>query len=86
MALEAGTKLGPYEILSPIGAGGMVGAKGRTPLRDVQLQPHRQRLRRLPGVRHTVRAHGRRRTPQGRIEQFFSYPSSFLSVLSVSLW
>ncbi len=23
MALEAGTKLGPYEILSPIGAGGM---------------------------------------------------------------
>ncbi len=23
MALEAGTKLGPYEILSPLGAGGM---------------------------------------------------------------
>ena len=36
MALEAGTKLGPYEILSPLGAAGMVGAKGRTPMRDVQ--------------------------------------------------
>ncbi len=24
MAIEAGTKLGPYEIRSPIGAGGMV--------------------------------------------------------------
>ena len=24
MALGAGTKLGPYEILSPLGAGGMV--------------------------------------------------------------
>ncbi len=23
MTLEAGTKLGPYEILSPLGAGGM---------------------------------------------------------------
>ncbi len=23
MALEAGTKLGPYEIIAPIGAGGM---------------------------------------------------------------
>jgi hypothetical protein len=23
MSLEAGTKLGPYEILAPIGAGGM---------------------------------------------------------------
>lgn len=30
MALEAGTKLGPYEILSPLGAGGMGEVKRRT--------------------------------------------------------
>ena len=31
MALSAGTRLGPYEILEPLGAGGMRAAKLRLP-------------------------------------------------------
>ena len=34
MALSAGTRLGPYEILAPIGAGGMGGQRRDKPARS----------------------------------------------------